>query len=134
MVDQNNKPRPAMGDIRPKRSMDMMRPSGASAQPMPQAPAPRPLPPRPVRPEPVAQAPIQRPQPIPQRPVAPRPALYAQAPQAAPAPVQQQKAPKPAKIRKERPFWRGLLQVIVSLLIIVGVAGVIVALYIRYYQ
>jgi uncharacterized membrane protein len=122
MVDQNNKPRPAMGDIRPKRSMDMMRPSGASAQPMTQAP------------EPVAQAPIQRPQPIPQRPVAPRPALYAQAPQAAPAPVQQQKAPKPAKIRKERPFWRGLLQVIVSLLIIVGVAGVIVALYIRYYQ
>ncbi len=134
MVDQNNKPRPAMGDIRPKRSMDMMRPSGAPAQPVPPSPAPRPLPQRPVRPQPVPQTTIQRPQPLPQRPVAPRPAQYAQAPQPTQAPVQQQKSPKPAKIRKERPFWRGLLQVIVSLLIIVGVAGVIVALYIRYYQ
>ncbi len=132
MVDQNNKPRPAMGDIRPRRSMDMMRPAGAPTQPA--APVPRPQPPRPVAPEPVQQAPIQRPQPIPQRPLATRPAQSTQMPQPAQAPAQPQKAQKPAKIRKERPFWRGLLQVIVSLLIIVGVAGVIVALYLKFYQ
>lgn len=132
MVDQNKKPRPAMGDIRPKRSMDMMRPSGAPAQPA--APAPRPQPPRPVAAQPVQQAPIQRPQPIPQRPITARPPQPAQVPYPVQEPVKQQKAQKPAKIRKERPFWRGLLQVIVSLLIIVGVAGVIVALYLKYYQ
>ena len=127
MVDQNNRPKPAMGDIRPRRSMDMGRPSGMPDQPRPQPPVPAP-----VRPQPIAQAPMadprrQRPQPLPQRPIS-APAL----PQA--RPVGPQAATRPPKVKKARPFWRGFLQVLVSLLVIVGVAAVIVALYIRYYQ
>ena len=126
-----------MGDIRPRRSMDMGRPSGAPTQPMPQNPSTRPLPQAPVQ-----QAPIQRPQPLPprpqpqaQRPVT-RPARYGPTPQQ-PQPQfaePQAQQTKQAKVRKERPFWRGFLQVIVSLLVIVGVASIIVALYFRYYQ
>ena len=148
MVDQNNRPRP-MGDIQPRRSMDMVRPGGT--QPMPQRPTPRPMP-RPVDPAPVHPSPIQRPQPLPQRPIAPaqrpmpRPAQYAQAPQQyAQAPQQytqspnqpatkQTKATRPPKVRKARPIWRGFLQVLVSLLVIVGVAAVIVLLYLKYYS
>ncbi|MEO7617889.1 MAG: hypothetical protein ABIS59_03540, partial [Candidatus Saccharibacteria bacterium] len=114
-------------------------------QPMPQRPAPRPMPQRPVAQAPVQAAPIQRPQPLPPRPVAqrpaPRPTQYAQAPQQyAQAPIQPQqdtkqgKAAKPPKIRKARPIWRGFLQVLVSLLVIVGVAAVIVLLYLKYYS
>jgi hypothetical protein len=142
MVDQNNRPRP-MGDIQPRRSMDMGRPGGAA--PMPQRPAPRPVPQRPIAQESASTAAVQRPQPLPPRPVAqrpaPRPAQYAQTPQPyaqAPAAVQPAtkpvKAAKPHKIRKARPIWRGFLQVLVSLLVIVGVAAVIVLLYLKYYS
>ena len=152
MVDQNNRPRPAMGDIRPRRSMDMGRPSGAQTGALPQRPAPqRPASQPPVEQTAVAPTPIQRPQPLPPRPVPmqrplPRPAQHAQpsqqyAPaqqqQQAQAPIQGQKVANQAKtpkVRKAHPFWRGFLQVIVSLLVIVGVAAAIVVLYLKYYS
>ena len=103
-----------MGDIRPPRSMDMAR-RPAAPRPQPQA-APQPIVQRPVGQAPIAQRPAQ-PAPVTTQPVA-----------------QPQPVDRPAKAPKAKAFWRGLLQVVVSLLVIVGVAAVIVALYLRYYQ
>lgn len=111
--------------------MDMARPSGAPTQPMPVAAPARQTAQQPLPP---VASPAQKAQPLAPQPVArqarPMPAAPApQAPQPAPQSVAQ-----PHKVRKAHPFWRGLLQVIVSLLVIVGVAAVIVALYLKYYQ
>jgi hypothetical protein len=89
-----------------------------------------------------AQRPQQRPvAPVPQpRPVAPQyrpapPRGHAQDPyqqQAAPAAPQQRQASRPRK--RKGSVWGVVLQFIIGLLVIAGVAAAIVALYIRYYQ
>ena len=94
--------------------------------------------PRPQAPQPVAQPrpqvrrpePVRPPQPQP-RPVAPaRPApVQAQRPAAAPMPAQ---APAPAK--SSRGLWWVILQFVIGLLVVVGVAAAIIMLYIKYYQ
>jgi hypothetical protein len=78
----------------------------------------------PSRPQPMAGA-QQRP--VAQRP-APQPAPMRQAPQAQP-----QDAVRSSK-RRGGGAWRVVLQFVIGLLVIAGVAAAIVALYIRYYQ
>jgi hypothetical protein len=100
---------------------------------------------------------MRPPQPVPQRRPAPQPTRleqpqaaprgrdpyardpYARDPYAEPAPEPRrgQKQPKPRKQRKQRTgggAWRVVLQFVIGLLVIAGVAAAIVALYIRYYQ
>jgi hypothetical protein len=77
----------------------------------------------------------------------PRPAVRTVAapprpqPQSQPQPVQRpvpaqgsQQPPQPKPVRKRGGAWRVVLQFIVGLLVIVGVAAAIVLLYVRYYQ
>ena len=118
----------------PRRMDGFARPVGAAgAQPQPR---PRPVAAAPMQPR-MAPQPAQRPaQPL-QRPVQPaqrsmqRPAApqgYYEPQQA----VQRSEAPQPAAAKGGG--WRVLLQFVVGILVIAGVAAAIVALYIRYYQ
>jgi hypothetical protein len=111
-------------------------------------PAGAPPPPPPHRPQ------MRPPEPVPQRRPAPQPTRLQQPqaaprgygrdpyardpyPEQAPEPRREQRQPKPRKQRKQRSgggAWRVVLQFVVGLLVIAGVAAAIVALYIRYYE
>lgn len=114
-----------MTDMGPRRMDGFARPvgtPGSRSQPQPSA--------RPVgvpqRPQPLA-APQSRPMP---RPVPPR----HQPSQAQPQPQPQAAAQQPKPERSGGGAWRVVLQFVVGLAVIAGVAAAIVALYIRYYQ
>jgi hypothetical protein len=130
----DSRPTRRMDDMGPRRGMDgFARPQRPAGAPQPGA---RPQPqPRPVAPQrPVPTRPAQ-----PQRPVAPQSYQDPYERQRAPEPRPEARpAAKPPKQRKQRGEggggWRVVLQFLVGLLVIAGVAAAIVALYIRYYQ
>lgn len=141
-MDQDPKPVRRMSDIGPRKTLDL-RNSNTNApvnnqvqapqqprpaqKPAPVAPAPRPAQ-RPVRPvAPVAAASVARQQ-QPAQGQRPQQSASNQR-QQQPAQTQQQ---KPAK--KKGNGWKIALQFIIGLLVIVGVAAAIVALYVKYYQ
>lgn len=141
-MDQQ-RPTRRMSDLGPRRTMDgftrpVARPAG---QPLPAHPV-QPVSPRPPmrQPDRVATAPM------PPRPAGPRSESTRgmqprQMPQAPAEELPSRKATKPAKAPKQAKVPREksgalsvVLQFIVGLLVIAGVAAAIVALYIRYYQ
>ncbi len=143
-VDPKSKPRP-MSDLGPRRSMDMRRHTAAPVAARTEAPerpahkpaarpAHRPLGQAVARPEPrPAARPIERPEPRPEpRQSAPtsRPVARVEAP--APLEIDTRELSAPAAPRTSA--WKIVLQFIVGLLVIAGVATAIVALYVKYYQ
>lgn len=119
-----------MNDMGPRRMDGFARPTAARpVGPQPQA---RTQPQPSVRvAAPVRQAP-QPAQPM-ARPVRPAPLPQQAVAGSAPArPAQPQ--PRPAQPQRRGGGWRVVVQFIVGLLVIVGVAAAIVALYVRYYQ
>lgn len=132
------KPVRRMSDLGPRRSMDMGR--RAPQRPV-AAPDPAPAPQAPVQPQPQPR-PVVRPQAAPARRPAPQPQPQPQ-PAARPrpaAPRHQALADEPVPAAsaptasKARGGWWTALQFIIGLLVIVGVAAAIIALYMRYYQ
>jgi len=137
-VGPNQQPTRRMSDIGPRRSMDMRRrpvqpvngqpPAAAQPQTMGQ-PRVRPAGMRPVtaqpmrQPEPTVRPPMERPYSPQSQPPAPAPE--------APSPMA---APVPQRASGARRAWLVVLQFVIGLLVIVGVAAAIVALYLRYYQ
>ena len=126
----------------PRRGMDgfarPQRPAGAPPRPPQPQPVGRPAP----QPQPQPQPrPAQRPQPRPVPPPGYRPDPYGRqaVTRQQEAATRQAPAEKPAKPRRERRRrsgngWRVVLQFVVGLLVIAGVAAAIVALYVKYYQ
>jgi hypothetical protein len=114
-------PRPMDGFARPSRPAAPRQP-----QSQPQRPAERPQ--RPVQSQPMA---ARRPQVASSPQVAPqpqRPVPAQRRPQVAPA------TPPEASVPRRGGGWRVVLQFVVGLLVIAGVAAAIVMLYLRYYQ
>ena len=101
-----------MSDIGPRRTLDLRQPQ--SGQPIVAQPLAQPIP---------ASQPVPAPRPVQPRPV--QPATMAQPAQAP--------AEKRAKQRKSG-GWRVAMQFVIGLLVIIGVAAAIVALYVKYYQ
>jgi hypothetical protein len=151
-VDQQ-RPARRMNDMGPRRGMDGFgpssgqRPAGQPQRPAGQRPAPQPDPrQRPVQPAPM---PVRRPvAPTGQRPAhAAQGRVPAQRGYQQPRPDQQYdeqeqyEQPQPKRMgRKQKApgggsgTWRVVLQFLIGLAVIAGVAAAIVALYIKYYQ
>jgi hypothetical protein len=92
--------------------------------------------------QPAQQRPMARPMPSQQRPVAPQgygqgysqEAYQQQQPVRGRAANGQQRDEREAPMPRKTAGWKVALQFVVGLLVIVGVAAAIVALYVRYYQ
>jgi len=114
-----------MNDMGPRRMDGFARPAAGRAQAAPR-PQPRAVPAQP-RPQ-VAVRPQRPAEPAPQRPIAyvPQPAVRPAKPEG--------RSARAAKPERRSGGWRVALQFFVGLVVIVGVAAAIVALYVRYYQ
>ena len=109
----------------PRRMDGFARPGVAGARPAPTGVRPQPAP---VRPQPM---PMQRPM-APAAPMRQAPAAQVMRPAGREQP-QPQAQPKVKPARARRGAWMVVLQFVVGLLVIAGVAAAIVWLYIKYY-